>query len=270
MELKGFQATELIPGANTYIKPPAEDPGPPPGFVDNTVYRYKIVDGEKVLIGTQDPFPEGWDQLNKNIKCRPEDIQSNEQKGEESVRYDWLKLWPQAKELLDTGKTCVEVAQELKIDRSVLYSKMYREGYGTREGIPDDNFDKEFDAAMAKKDESQLRKAATINQDFEKAFPPLGPAEEIKPISAPFGVEIPKQEEQISQYRPEDNDYNDEALMSYPYPVVELKKHQPNLGPIKIELIATLLAQYLEGMVNDQVTLGLTRGILDLQLPEVV
>jgi hypothetical protein len=36
--------------------------GPPEGFIDNTVYRYRLKpDGTKEFIGTMPPFPEGWD-----------------------------------------------------------------------------------------------------------------------------------------------------------------------------------------------------------------
>lgn len=38
-------------------------PEPPEGFIDNTVYRYKLDEnGNKVFIGTMDGFPEGWER----------------------------------------------------------------------------------------------------------------------------------------------------------------------------------------------------------------
>lgn len=61
-KIPGMQCVELIPGANCYVVPELLQPEPPEGFVDNTVYRYKLdEDGNKVLIGTMDAFPEGWD-----------------------------------------------------------------------------------------------------------------------------------------------------------------------------------------------------------------
>ena len=39
----------------------------------------------------------------------------------------------------------------------------------------------------------------------------LGPAEIIIPISTPYGVEIPKEIEQISQYSESDNDEDEEG-----------------------------------------------------------
>lgn len=60
---KSFHVVCLEPGADNPKKhEPPPDPEPPEGFVDNTVYRYRIdEDGNKVLIGTMDAFPEGWD-----------------------------------------------------------------------------------------------------------------------------------------------------------------------------------------------------------------
>ena len=52
----------LEPGADNHKEhAPVPAPEPPEGFVDSTVYRYKLdEDGNKVLIGTMDAFPEGW------------------------------------------------------------------------------------------------------------------------------------------------------------------------------------------------------------------
>ena len=60
---KGFHVVCLEPGAdNPKEHAPLPQPEPPEGFVDNTVYRYKLVDGKEVLIGTMEAFPEGWDR----------------------------------------------------------------------------------------------------------------------------------------------------------------------------------------------------------------
>lgn len=62
----------VLPGGNRYKEPePEEEPKPPEGFVDSTVYRYRLdKDGKKMLIGTMSPFPEGWDKFNNNIKSK--------------------------------------------------------------------------------------------------------------------------------------------------------------------------------------------------------
>jgi len=261
--------TILVPGANLQVIPKVKHE-PPENFVDPNTYCYRLVDGKTrlrgIILGQRSGI---WPFDPRKLSCF-----EVKQKGEEDMRYDWTVLWPQAKAMMDAGKTKREVASELKIEKSALYSKMYREGYKEptkTDPEQPDNFDQEFDAAMTKQEvpepETAPPKAATINEDFEKAFPPLGPAEEIKPISAGFAEEIPREIEQLSQYQSSDNDFQDEQ---YPYPVVELKKPGANLGPIKIQLVATLLAEYQDGMIDADITLGLTRGILDLQLPEVI
>ena len=242
MALDGFRVVCLEPGAdNPNEHAPVPAPGPPEGFIDNTVYRYKMVDGKEVLIGTMPAFPEGWDkpnEFNKSIKEESEKTMLAE--------INWAEIWPKVENMLAEGIKVSEIARTLEINNNTLFSKIR---YMKKQGwVPPEAF-----------------KAPTINQEFDKAFPPLGPDEEIKPIFAPYGVEIPKQEEQLSQYKPEDNDFQDELPL-----LQEVKKPGVELGPFKIQLIATLLAEYKDGMIDDQVVLGLTRGILDLQLPEVI
>jgi len=53
--------------------------GPSKGFVDNTVYRYRIDEnGNKVFIGTMDGFPEGWERpkqlREKGFQKKKEDV----------------------------------------------------------------------------------------------------------------------------------------------------------------------------------------------------
>lgn len=53
--------------------------GPPEGFVDNTVYRYRIDEnGNKVFIGTMDGFPKGWERpkqfREKGFQKKKEDV----------------------------------------------------------------------------------------------------------------------------------------------------------------------------------------------------
>jgi len=324
MDLKGYQAIELVPGANTYVTPKEEDPGPPPGFVDNTVYRYRMVNGVKVPIGTMPAFPEGWDrasEFNKSIK---------EEKGEsEDMASSNIDNWPEiiacGLELLENGqslyKASAQLVEEFKL--SVTPQSVYPKLKKAAE-----------EKAKELNQGEPPRQAATINTDFEnclkhpltpgepgdmdfkedKSDPniwqkvcrhcgavlgeekyfykgwlcpscfkseiqlsPLGPAEEIKPISAPYGVEIPKGEDQLSQYTPDDNDFSEEGNELNLHRVMNADRlHgllqiclKPDLGPTKIQLIATLLAEFRDGAIDANVVLGLTRGILDLQLPEV-
>ena len=62
------------------ISPKKSGPsGPPEGFVDNTVYRYRIDEnGNKVLIGTMEAYPEGWERpkqfREKGFQKKKEDV----------------------------------------------------------------------------------------------------------------------------------------------------------------------------------------------------
>ena len=126
---KGFHIVCLEPGADNpkeYTPPP--EPEPPEGFVDNTVYRYRLKpDGTKEFIGTMPPFPEGWDDPRK-FRITP-GVKRKEQKEVEGImaKYDWAKLWPQVQGLLEEGHSIREIAEKLDIDLSALRAKIYRE-----------------------------------------------------------------------------------------------------------------------------------------------
>ena len=129
MALDGFHVVCLEPGAD---KPkehaPVPAPEPPEGFVDNTVYRYRLKpDGTKEFIGTMPPFPEGWDDPRK-FRITP-GVKRKEQKEVEEImaKYDWAKLWPQVQGLLEEGHSIREIAEKLDIDLSALRAKIYRE-----------------------------------------------------------------------------------------------------------------------------------------------
>ena len=126
---KSFHVVCLEPGADNLKKhTPPPDPEPPEGFVDNTVYRYRIdEDGNKVLIGTMEAFPEGWDDPAKR-KMTPGSRWENQKEDEKIMaRYHWKALWPQVQELQAAGNSIREIAEELDIDLSVLRAKIYRE-----------------------------------------------------------------------------------------------------------------------------------------------
>lgn len=54
--------TELKPGVNVLVNTEPKPDGPPEGFIDHTVKVYRMIDGVKTLVRTEDPFPEGWDK----------------------------------------------------------------------------------------------------------------------------------------------------------------------------------------------------------------
>jgi len=118
----------LEPGAdNPKEHAPVPAPEPPEGFVDNTVYRYKLVDGKEVLIGTMEAFPEGWDDPAKR-KMTPGSRWENQKEDEKIMaRYHWKALWPQAQELLAQGLSTAKVAEKLGIDAPALRCKIDRE-----------------------------------------------------------------------------------------------------------------------------------------------
>ena len=126
---KGFHVVCLEPGADNPKKhAPVPAPEPPEGFIDNTVYRYKLdEDGNKVLIGTMEAFPEGWDDPAKR-KMTPGSRWENQKEDEKIMaRYHWKALWPQAQELLAQGLSTAKVAEKLGIDAPALRCKIDRE-----------------------------------------------------------------------------------------------------------------------------------------------
>jgi hypothetical protein len=77
----------------------------------------------------------------------------------------------------------------------------------------------------------------------------------------PLGVELPRE----TQYAPEDNDFTAEDELPIPF----LPAEKPDLGPVKIQLIATVLCEYHEDNISANIALRLIQGIQNLQLPEV-
>ena len=116
---KGFHVVCLEPGAdNPKEHAPLPQPEPPEGFVDNTVYRYKLVDGKEVLIGTMEAFPEGWDHP-----------QQFREKGFQKKKEDEAMVKPlenreeliqQAKALMQDGLNLAKAAKEVGIGTSTL------------------------------------------------------------------------------------------------------------------------------------------------------
>jgi len=115
----------LEPGAdNPKEHAPVPAPEPPEGFVDNTVYRYKLVDGKEVLIGTMEAFPEGWHRSKTDWE---KGFQKKKEDKAKMARYYWKALWPQAQELLAQGLSTAKVAEKLGIDAPALRCKIDRE-----------------------------------------------------------------------------------------------------------------------------------------------
>ena len=111
------------------------EPKPDDNFVDSTVRIYRMVDGVKTLVGTQDPFPEGWNDFNNRIKNQDPD---GEQKEDDKVitpngrvvepRSDRAEIMTEVKRLMaEEKKTQTEAAKIVGVSSSTLSTWMQRE-----------------------------------------------------------------------------------------------------------------------------------------------
>lgn len=127
----------LEPGAeNLFEKEPAPDPQPPEGFVDNTVYRYRLKpDGTKEFIGTMPAFPEGWNDSMKLKEKRLKGVEKmvrpkREAPPAEELRLLWEKhegkINPIAKEL----RTSWAQARQWLIEAGIINSSAELIGMG--------------------------------------------------------------------------------------------------------------------------------------------
>jgi len=106
----GIPCIEIVPGAPLQeVSKEYRNQGPPEGFIDNTVYRYRLKpDGTKEFIGTMPPFPEGWNDSMKLKEKRLKGVEKmvrpkREAPPAEELRLLWEKhegkINPIAKEL---------------------------------------------------------------------------------------------------------------------------------------------------------------------------
>ena len=127
MALDGFRIVCLEPGAdNPKEHAPVPAPDPPEGFVDNTVYRYKLVDGKEVLIGTMDAFPEGWHRSETDWE---KGFQKQSKEDEEMAKkdIDFGVIVARAQEVaaergISLYKASGIVAQETGLHRTTVYN----------------------------------------------------------------------------------------------------------------------------------------------------
>ena len=120
MALNGFHIV-IEPGAeNPHKHTPPPELEPPEGFVDNTVYRYRIdEDGNKVLIGTMEAFPEGWDDPHK-LREKRFQKQSKEEEAMVKPLENREELIRRAKALMQDGLSLTKAAREVGIGTSTL------------------------------------------------------------------------------------------------------------------------------------------------------
>jgi hypothetical protein len=119
----------LEPGAdNPKEHAPVPAPEPPEGFIDNTVYRYRIdEDGNKVLIGTMEAFPEGWDHpqqfREKGFQKKKEEVKEMPKKD-----IDFEAIVARTQELaaelgISLYKASQIVAKETGLHRTTVYNR---------------------------------------------------------------------------------------------------------------------------------------------------
>jgi|GEM_PF-2767179 len=338
MDIKGFQCVELTPGANAYVVPKEEDPGAPQGFADTTVRVYRLnEDGTKgELLRTMDPFPEGWDSPNK-LKDTKMVI---EPKGEDQMITgksnieNWPEIIARGMDLLDTGlseyKVSAKLIEEFKlpVTRQNVYQKLKKaveekskelqaelekDQSANQEQLHEDNKTTEDNPDPTKAESEQPeeapegadpRKAATINEEFDRQFPPMGSGESVPhrgapfdepgafnpatPVQQPLECALSKEDpaesiqpelftterlENLGRVKQEGNSEmedliakDEKSIASLP---VDTARQLQVGGPTRIRLITTILDEYRGGAIDDQLALSFTRGILDLQLPEV-
>ena len=116
---KSLVTKTFEPGeGNRYDRPEEKAPEPPGGFIDSTVYVYRLEeDGNKgKLLRTENPFPEVvapsvWGKRKKGARGKP-------------TKYDWDKILPIAFSMREKGVVYSEIAESLNIPHLTLYKKM--------------------------------------------------------------------------------------------------------------------------------------------------
>jgi len=110
--------------------PKKRDEGPPEGFVDNVVYRYRLDEnGNKVLIGTMPAFPEGWDTSTNPFKKKEqgEDRMSKDKGNVWARREDREQVIKIVKQVIAEGGSVSKVAKELNVPVSTVYRWLAQE-----------------------------------------------------------------------------------------------------------------------------------------------
>ena len=130
MAPKGFHVVCLEPGADNPKKQvPVPAPGPPEGFVDNTVKVFRLnPDGSKgEFLGTMPAYPEGWDDpqqfREKGFQKKKEEVKEMPKKD-----IDFEAIVARAKQIMTEQdvslyKASGIVAQETGLHRTTVYNR---------------------------------------------------------------------------------------------------------------------------------------------------
>lgn len=248
----GVLCTELKPGNNIQVKPEPKDTGPPEGFIDNNVKVYKMIDGVKTLIRTEDPFPEGWD------KPAPFQIISNAESEERRRDHMGKKV------KLEVPADIEQVWAEVNYSVNGVATK-YGVGWPTARGWLQE-------AGLL----DETKKAAAVNQDFEQAFdkqeqeqsqPDPEQAANQEPDQTDDGTAdtcIPEKEITVKDVLLYEVEHQDgfPAADNEPIPyTVATVAPKFDLTPVKLQLIAATLAEFREGCCPAYVTLQVIKQI---------
>ena len=219
MALNGFYIV-IEPGAdNPKEHAPVPAPDPPEGFVDNTVYRYRIdEDGNKVFIGTMDGFPEGWERpkqfREKGFKKQKEEVEEMPKK---DIAFEAIVARAQevaAERGISLYKASGIVAQETGLHRTTVYNHA---------------------RAMLQTPSPEPDQAA--NQEPERAE-----AEPAENIITEKGC--PFDEEAFNPNPPEDNDFTAEDDEPIPYTVTDYVADHYKIALEIVELLDRKRADY--------------------------
>jgi len=127
-------------------------------------------------------------------------------RGEDDMaKYDWDKLWPQVQELQAQGKSVVDIATELGIERKVLTSKIYREK--NKQTQPPES--------------DELGGTDPIQENVESATEIIPELEYLKQTGKEEEYGCPFDEPAYNPNPPEDNDFTAEDEEPIPYTPVE-------------------------------------------------
>jgi len=133
---EGVPCIELVPGAPLRAAPKKKDEGPPEGFVDNVVYRYRLDEnGNKVLIGTMPAFPEGWN-IPKEFK-KGEGKMSKDKRNPGPKREDREQIMKRVRQMIAEGTSVRKAAKLLDVPESTIYAWLAKERKKAQKQTPD-------------------------------------------------------------------------------------------------------------------------------------
>jgi len=222
----GIECIDFLSGANTYKSHNLEDPKPPEGFIDSTVKLGRLQ-------------PDGSIEWYGTQEPFPpgwdEMAKTNNQRGENTMpkpREDKAEKLQEVKKLMKDGMSMNQASIQVGVPVGTI---------GT----------------WLKREEQTPTPAPAQAANQEPAQEKEEPAENIIPESdkgCPFDEQV---------YNP-DPPYGFTAADdgSIPYSVVE----KPDLAPIKLQLIATVLTEYMAENVTADLALGIIGAIRGLEV----